>query len=59
MASIKAVSASNLALKTDIKDGINFDRVVWVLKQTGDDLKMQYKETALGGLAHEYQNFDE
>lgn len=46
LASIKAVSATNLALKTNLVDGVDFDWVVWVLKTTGDDLKRGYKETA-------------
>lgn len=39
MASIKAVSSANLALNTIDQDVISFDRVVWVLKQTGDQMK--------------------
>lgn len=54
LASVKAVSASNLAMKSESLDPISFDRVVRVLKWTGDDMAKEYKETALGGLAYEF-----
>ena len=59
LASIKAVAAANLALRSDSLDPISFDRVVRVLKRIGDDMKNEYKETALGGLAYEFQEFDD
>lgn len=33
---------------------ISFDAVVRTMKETGDDLKIEYRETALGGLAKNY-----
>lgn len=30
-----------------------------MLKKTGDDMKREYKETALGGLAGDFQDFEE
>lgn len=59
MAAVKAVSASNMALKLTKEDPVSFDRVVWVLKKTGDDMKREYKETALGGLAGDFQDYEE
>lgn len=59
LAAVKAVSASNMALKGTKQDPISFDRVVRVLKKTGDDLKKEYKETALGGLAGDFQELEE
>lgn len=29
-----------------------------MLKRTGDDMNKRYKETALGGLAEEFQDYD-
>jgi len=38
-------------------DSISFDTVIRVMKETGQDLKAEYRETALGGLAtHYYKN---
>lgn len=59
MASIKAIHSSNLALRGDGQHIISFDRTIRVLKKTGDDMKNAYKETALGGLAWDFQEFDE
>ena len=33
---------------------ISFDTVIRTMKETGDDLKVEYRETALGGLAKNY-----
>lgn len=30
---------------------VHFDTVVEVMRQIGEDMKMEYKETSLGGLA--------
>lgn len=40
------------------KNKISFDSVVQVMHETGKDLKVAYKETALGGLASHY-HFDD
>ncbi|MDL2211604.1 L-serine ammonia-lyase, iron-sulfur-dependent, subunit alpha [Erysipelotrichaceae bacterium OttesenSCG-928-M19] len=36
------------------KNSVSFDTVVRTMKETGDDLKQEYRETALGGLATNY-----
>ncbi|WP_423362953.1 L-serine ammonia-lyase, iron-sulfur-dependent, subunit alpha [Mycoplasma sp. P36-A1] len=35
-------------------DSVSFDTVVRTMKETGQDLKVEYRETALGGLATNY-----
>ncbi|MDR3214914.1 MAG: L-serine ammonia-lyase, iron-sulfur-dependent, subunit alpha [Bacilli bacterium] len=35
-------------------NSVSFDTVVRTMKETGDDLKVEYRETALGGLATNY-----
>lgn len=35
-------------------NSVSFDTVVRTMKETGDDLKQEYRETALGGLATNY-----
>ncbi len=47
----KAWSAAQLALHSGGEHLISFDRVVQVMKRTGDDMKREYKETGEGGLA--------
>lgn len=59
MAAIKAINSANLALKGDGQHIISFDRTIRVLKKTGDDMKNAYKETALGGLAWDFNEYDE
>ena len=51
MASIKAINAARMALRGDGKHFISLDKVIRTMKQTGDDMKSKYKETARGGLA--------
>ena len=49
-----AARAFDANLYSSFSDGthlISFDRVVEVMKQTGHDLPLLYKETAEGGLA--------
>ena len=36
------------------KNRVSFDEVVSVMKETGDHIMMEYKETSLGGLAKKY-----
>lgn len=50
-AAVRALDAANYALYTDGKHSISFDQVVTTMKETGKDLKEEYKETSLGGLA--------
>ena len=59
MAAIKAINASNLALRGDGQHIISLDRTIRVLKKTGDDMKEAYKETALGGLAWDFYLYDD
>lgn len=51
MGAIKAINATSLALAGDGKHFVFFDNVVETMRQTGDDMKSQYKETSQGGLA--------
>ncbi len=39
---------------TDGVHSVSFDEVVITMKETGRDLKDEYKETSLGGLAKYY-----
>lgn len=48
---IRALDAANYAMFTDGHHTVTFDEVVETMKQTGKDMKDEYKETSLGGLA--------
>lgn len=50
-AAVRALDAANYALFTDGHHTVSFDKVVLTMKQTGLDMKCEYKETSLGGLA--------
>lgn len=50
-AAVRALDAVSYSLYTDGKHLITFDQVVDTMKKTGTDLKHEYKETSLGGLA--------
>jgi L-serine dehydratase len=47
----KAWSASHLSLHSVVEPVVSLDRVIRVMKRTGDDMRQEYKETAEGGLA--------
>jgi L-serine dehydratase len=47
----KAWSAAQLALHSDGVHLVSFDRVIQVMKRTGNDMRREYKETGEGGLA--------
>jgi L-serine dehydratase len=47
----KVWSAAHLALHSTGEHLITLDRVIRVMKRTGDDMKREYKETSEGGLA--------
>ena len=49
MASIKAINATYLALNGDDQHIVSIDAVIETLRQTGEDMRMKYKETSLGG----------
>jgi L-serine dehydratase len=51
LASVKAVNAARLALSGDGYHRVSLDQVIETMRQTGLDMKRQYKETSLGGLA--------
>lgn len=55
MASVKAVSAFNLAKYLTEHRKISFDDIVKVMYETGKDLKNNYRETSTGGLAKYYK----
>jgi L-serine dehydratase len=47
----KAWSAAQLALHSDGPGVVSLDKVIRVMKRTGDDMRREYKETSEGGLA--------
>ena len=51
MGAIKAINASRMALRGDGTHFVSLDKVIKTMKQTGKDMKKQYKETSRGGLA--------
>ena len=51
IASIKAVAAARTALRGDGVHIVSLDNVITTMRETGQDMKATYKETALGGLA--------
>lgn len=50
-AAVRALDSAQYAIYTDGKHCISFDKVVKTMGETGRDLKEEYKETSLGGLA--------
>lgn len=50
-AAARALDAAAYSLYTDGKHKVTFDQVVKTMGETGKDLKQEYKETSLGGLA--------
>lgn len=51
LGAIKAVSAASLALRGDGTHFVPLDACIETMRQTGEDMSVKYKETALGGLA--------
>jgi L-serine dehydratase len=51
LGAIKAVSAASLALRGDGTHFVPLDAAIETMRQTGADMSVKYKETALGGLA--------
>jgi len=51
LGAIKAVSAASLALRGDGVHLVSLDVAIETMRQTGADMSVKYKETALGGLA--------
>lgn len=50
-ASARALDTANYAIYTDGTHSVSFDEVVITMKETGKDMKEEYRETSLGGLA--------
>ncbi|RDV25998.1 L-serine ammonia-lyase [Alteromonas aestuariivivens] len=51
MGAIKAINASRLALRGSGEHKVSLDKVIKTMRETGNDMKTKYKETARGGLA--------
>lgn len=51
MASIKAISASRMALLGNGSHLVSLDKVIKTMRDTGRDMRDKYKETSRGGLA--------
>jgi iron-sulfur-dependent L-serine dehydratase single chain form len=51
VASIKAISASRLALRGDGRHFVSLDKAIKTMRDTGRDMLDKYKETSRGGLA--------
>ena len=51
IASIKAITAARMAVRGDGKHHVSLDNAIKTMRETGEDMKVKYKETARGGLA--------
>ncbi|WP_100641553.1 L-serine ammonia-lyase [Alteromonas facilis] len=51
MGAIKAINASRLAVRGTGEHKVSLDKVIKTMRDTGNDMKTKYKETARGGLA--------
>jgi L-serine dehydratase len=51
VASVKAITAARMALRGDGRHYVSLDKVIKTMRETGNDMKIKYKETARGGLA--------
>ena len=51
MGAIKAINAARMAMQGDGSHHVSLDKVIRTMKETGKDMKKQYKETSKGGLA--------
>jgi L-serine dehydratase len=51
VASIKAITATRLALRGSGEHFVSLDKVIKTMRETGADMKVKYKETSRGGLA--------
>ena len=49
--SVKAINAARMALRGDGQHRVSLDKVIKTMRETGEDMKTKYKETARGGLA--------
>ncbi len=51
MGAIKAINATRLAMRGTGEHKVSLDKVIKTMRDTGNDMKTKYKETARGGLA--------
>ncbi|MDY7115555.1 L-serine ammonia-lyase [Halomonas sp. SSL-5] len=51
IASVKAINATQMALRGDGEHFISLDKVIRTMRDTGADMQAKYKETSTGGLA--------
>ena len=51
VASVQAITAARMAMSSDGRHLVSLDQVIQTMRDTGRDMKSQYKETARGGLA--------
>ena len=51
MGAIKAINSSLLALSQENRGIVSLDKVIRTMKETGENMKREYKETSEGGLA--------
>jgi L-serine dehydratase len=49
--SIKAITAARMAVRGDGRHHVPLDKAIKTMRETGEDMKDKYKETARGGLA--------
>ncbi len=48
---IKAITAARMAVRGDGKHHVTLDSAIKTMRETGEDMKVKYKETSRGGLA--------
>ncbi len=51
IAAIKAITAARMAVRGDGQHHVSLDNAIKTMRETGEDMKIKYKETARGGLA--------
>ena len=57
-AAARAMDANIFATFTDGTHRVSYDKVVETMKVTGHDMPHLYRETSIGGLAHNYEQMD-
>lgn len=58
-AAARALDSNLYSSFTDGMHRVSYDKVVHVMKETGNDLPSVYKETSQGGLAKEYEDLED
>ncbi|WP_418219503.1 L-serine ammonia-lyase, iron-sulfur-dependent, subunit alpha [Campylobacter iguaniorum] len=48
---MKAISAARMAMSRKSDPKVSLDNIIKTIFETGKDMSLKYKETALGGLA--------